>query len=434
MPINDLASGDDRRRVVEQVELVREDHGAERVAWDSELPEDFHYLYDPDVLLVRSTDRARVDEVLDVLNGTGEFDGTVTDADLPLDDSGRDPLPIVRVLLPGRVDGNPRRVPLALDALDARGVNDTQVVATPNHWVHLCGPGNTRLCPASEPSETGLDKPWPGVASDPGLGGGVRVSVVDSGWHAPAGQPLGPTPWLEDVDGDDEQNVALLRPYAGHGTFIAGVVRCLAPGTTVYVERFLTGTGAMLETDMVAQLRQALAREPHLINLSAGAVTRRNHPLLSFEAFWEQDLSQTPNCLLVAAAGNDATAAPLWPAAFDWALGVGSLDRDGHVSRFSNHGPSADVYALGRNLVNAYPDGTYVCHETPDTGDVRVFDRGMARWSGTSFAAPVVVGLIAAEPGADADVFAARDAVLARAGTAIDPLGSPVPALFPPYS
>ena len=101
--------------------------------------------------------------------------------------------------------------------------------------------------------------------------------------------------------------------------------------------------------------------------------------------------------MLVAAAGNDSWAAPFWPAAFDWCVGVGSLDRDGRVSDFSNFGVSADVYALGRNLVNAFPDGTFVCHESPDKGDVRVFSTGMARWSGTSFAAPVVAGLIARE-------------------------------------
>ena len=94
----------------------------------------------------------------------------------------------------------------------------------------------------------------------------------------------------------------------------------------------------------------------------------------------------------VAAAGNDSWSAPFWPAAFDWAVGVGSLDRDGRVSDYSNFGVSADVYALGRNHVNAFPDGTFECHETPDKGDIRVFGTAMARWSGTSFAAPVVAG------------------------------------------
>jgi hypothetical protein len=159
-------------------------------------------------------------------------------------------------------------------------------------------------------------------------------------------------------------------------------------------------------------------------------------PLLSFQAFWDTDLSKAANTILVAAAGNDGVSDPFWPAAFDWAVGVGSLDRSGKVSSFSNYGPSADVYALGRNLVNAFPDGVFECREAPDVGDQRVFTTGMARWSGTSFSAPVLVGLIAAEmtSSGDMDVARARDAVLARAVQRPGPAGTPIPALLPTYS
>ena len=68
---------------------------------------------------------------------------------------------------------------------------------------------------------------------------------------------------------------------------------------------------------------------------------------------------------MVAAAGNNSNPWPFWPASFEWAVGVGSLDSDGRVSDFSNWGDSVDVFALGRNVVNAFPNGTYVCHEMP---------------------------------------------------------------------
>ena len=96
--------------------------------------------------------------------------------------------------------------------------------------------------------------------------------------------------------------------------------------------------------------------------MSAGLRTRVDLPPLGFEVFLAH--LKRGDCVLVAAAGNDTSPAPFWPAAFDWAVGVGALDRDGRVSDFSNYGVSADVYALGRNLVNAFPDGTYVCIET----------------------------------------------------------------------
>ena len=150
---------------------------------------------------------------------------------------------------------------------------------------------------------------------------------------------------------------------------------------------------------MVQGLESALAKiaDPNVINLSAGGHTRNGLHLKSFLRLWKERLKDRPDAVLVAAAGNDGTMDPFYPAAFTWAVGVGSLDKGGRISSFSNYGNSADVSVVGRNHVNAFPIGTYICKETPDVGDVRHFSNKLARWSGTSFAAPLVAGLIAAE-------------------------------------
>jgi subtilisin family serine protease len=415
---------DRRRRTTDQLHNFREVNDGQ-VAWDTEAPADFTYVYHPDRVLLRSADVEGFDRAVaaldkGVLEGAPRVDAELLDGEL------------LRYVLPPRASGE--SVAALLDLLEEAGLQ--RGAASPDHWVHVApGGGGGTLCPAIEPQETGLKEPWPPQAPA-GKGREVSVVVVDTGWNPTSGTD-GRTPWLHDVQGDDELNGPDLRPYAGHGTFIAGVVRCMAPQTKVFVDGFAIGGlggGGVLESELVAHLEEALDHDPQVINLSAGCRTRRDLPSIALETFYRTRLAKR-DCVLVAAAGNDGWAAPFWPAAFDWCVGVGSLDRDGRVSDFSNFGVSADVYALGRNHVNAFPDGTFVCHETPDIGDVRVFDTGLARWSGTSFAAPVVAGLIAREISETGSSAAdARDAVLARAVYDSDPTIGPHMELRQPYS
>ena len=89
---------------------------------------------------------------------------------------------------------------------------------------------------------------------------------------------------MEGVDGDLEHNDGLtVERYAGHGTFVAGGVRCFAPAAAVRVEGFLGPSGAIRESRMVtaSSARRSPAGTPHIINLSAGTTTRKNRPLLS---------------------------------------------------------------------------------------------------------------------------------------------------------
>lgn len=268
-------------------------------------------------------------------------------------------------------------------------------LATPDHILFVT-PGGGSACPATEPEEVGTaPAPHPPMTSDTGAGTGVFVSVVDTGWW-PAAATDPATPWLAGITGDPETiDLNNIHPYAGHGTFIAGVVRTQAPAAEIRVEGFLPLGGAVYESEIVIQLGEALALSPDIISLSAGCPTREELPLLSFEVFWEQRLRHQKGTVLVAAAGNDSHRTPFWPAAFPWAVSVGALDADGNRADYSNFGSWVDVYALGTDLVNGYPTGTFFCHEPPNVGDKREFV-GLAKWSGTSFSTPLVSGLIAA--------------------------------------
>ncbi|MGO4597358.1 S8 family peptidase [Terrabacter sp. 2RAF25] len=295
---------------------------------------------------------------------------------------------------------------------------------TPDYLLHVC----TTWCGATEPRTTTATEPLDRNQDQGATGADVRVSVVDTGLLADVARSHS---WLSSpplARSDDEP--ANIGHYAGHGTFIAGVVRAYAPAADIKVESVTTMGGTVFESDMVEQLIGALDFDPQVISFSGGTRTRANQPLKSFEMFHDQYLQpRGDSTVFVCAAGNDGDAGKFWPAAFDWAVGVGALDDDHDtLAGYSNRGDWVDVYALGTDVVNAYPNGTYTYQEPPDHRmPPATFTNGMAMWSGTSFATPMVAGLIAARmsrsPGRTARAVA--DEILAFAANDADAQGRP---------
>jgi subtilisin family serine protease len=271
-------------------------------------------------------------------------------------------------------------------------------VAMPNHLLNVTNWG--RMCPATEPEPVDEVAPWPPVSLDTVAGLGVRVSIVDTGFLV--GSSSGGRDWLAGVDEVEPEDYdrfpknGYIDPYAGHGTFTAGVVRCLAPSAEVTVDGLFQVGGVVDEVTLVLGLLDALERNPDVLHLSGGTYTRKNLPPKAFVAFHDRVLRHHAGLVVVCPAGNDAVRTPFWPAAFSWAIGVGATEAGGTGrASFSNRGSWVDVYAPGVDLVNAYvSEGQYRCVQHPH--EVRQFHNGMCRWSGTSFSAPVVTGLIAA--------------------------------------
>lgn len=342
---------------------------------------------------------------------------------------------LVAYELPTRVEDKGPHVENTL--ADIERDNDGDSIARPDHILYVTTKGYGSMCPADEPQPAQGKATLPAPVSDESLGKDIRISVVDTGWYPPAATDSD-SPWLASgVGGDVEQvNPAKIHPYAGHGTFVAGVVRCLAPAATIDIEGVLKTAGAVYESDITRELNEAMVNDPDLISISAGCRTRRDIGLLGFEVLSEIfSLVEGEGApLVVAAAGNDSSNRKFWPAAFPWVVSVGALDDNMEISDFSNYGDWVQVYAHGRDLVNAYPTGTYICYEPPNVGQVRTFT-GMAQWSGTSFATPIVTGTIAARM--TQNQLGARGAIKAlRTGakTVTDKVGNTRPVVGPPFS
>jgi subtilisin family serine protease len=323
------------------------------------------------------------------------------------------------------VDEHPS-VPEALDRLDQRYPEAAAAadrgklpLATPDHLVDLA-----MLCAPTEPEVPSgrAPGPWPRPcrrSRRPWRGHDdkrtAKVLVADTGFLRGADRH----PWLRGVRGDTDElgqrpgRPALIWPYTGHGTFVAGVTRCIAPHAEVFVTNHLPVAGAELESRIAGKLDLLIEeKKPDIINLSAGSRHRKDWSSLGFA-----DLhGRHPDVALIAAAGNEGESRPFYPAAEKWAIAVGSIGPDQqHRAWFSNHGPWVNVYTLGEGLVNAFATGEYVYIVLPRRGAIQDFT-GLARWSGTSFSTPIVAGLIAAEmrmTGSDAN--AAAHAVLGRA-------------------
>ncbi len=303
-----------------------------------------------------------------------------------------------------------RKVPLegrppVVAAVDAVDAVLGEGVATPDHILTVCD-GVVAPCPATEPRmvEDRIE-PHPGICTG-NSGAGVLVYVADTGLLADADKehswlkgvrPVAGQGWDPNLQaGGNFPGGTYIGPYAGHGTFVAGVIRCVAPQADVIVSNVFAVGGSALESDFVKDLRQALKLGVDVFNLSVSAPSKNDLPLLAFEK-WLALVAQFKGVVSVVAAGNSGVRSPSWPASFAEVVSVGALTADGRDrADFSNHGGWVDVYAPGRDLINAYATGVYQYKDEPYKGgpDGKFF--GMARWSGTSFSTPIVTGLIAA--------------------------------------
>ena len=242
----------------------------------------------------------------------------------------------------------------------------------------------------------------------------IDVAVIDNGIDPDFRQDG----WLNEVErhngnGNDyniDQLTVLGDPdlldfAAGHGTFVAGIVRQVDPEARVVVYRVLDSDGLGSEADVAAAMVRAADAGAKVICLSLGmrAVddsADKRCPALEAAVKHIQSLDNPP--AIVASAGNDGTEVKVYPAALEGVVGVAALEAGWEDdpeqtpgAKWSTHGDWVTCSAVGEGIVSTFVKG----EEDPQFGGHDVYpeagqDDSWAVWTGTSFAAPQVAGHI----------------------------------------
>lgn len=174
----------------------------------------------------------------------------------------------------------------------------------------------------------------------------------------------------------------------GHGTHVAGIIGMqpgngtggtgIAYGCRIMAVKAGQASGVFSSADIAEAIDYARVMGADVINMSFGSYAESEVVRDALER-------AAGSCVLVAAAGNDGLPAlpavqgrNMYPAAYNWVIGVMSGERDGSLSSFSNFdsqqnsGGEYELRAPGSGIYSTLPGNRY------------------AVWSGTSMAAPMV--------------------------------------------
>jgi len=175
----------------------------------------------------------------------------------------------------------------------------------------------------------------------------------------------------------DQSSAAILDggPYSafGHGTMTTGLVHLVAPKAKILPLKAFTSNGTGYLSNIIAALYYAVQHQANVVNMSFD-LSSSSQALNQAVSYANQN-----GVILVAAAGNESTSTPVYPAALDGkVMGIASTSNSDSLSSFSNYG-DIDVWiaAPGEYVMSTFPGGTY------------------ASASGTSFSSPLVAGTAA---------------------------------------
>ncbi|MDQ3792818.1 MAG: S8 family peptidase, partial [Actinomycetota bacterium] len=224
--------------------------------------------------------------------------------------------------------------------------------------------------------KTGFENAW-----DSTRGSGTKIALVDTGMAVGHEDLKRKVTLARDFVNDDNT----VKDLSGHGTHVAGIAAARTanrkgvaggcPNCDLLVAKVFDGLG----TGTVARVAEGIVwsadHGADVINLSV------THPGFSTAEKTAVDYAAGKGAVVVAAAGNDNTDDPTYPAALSSVMAVAATNQDDRRASFSNYGDWVDVAAPGVGVLSTIPGG-------------------YASWNGTSMATPHVsalAGLLAAQ-------------------------------------
>ena len=193
--------------------------------------------------------------------------------------------------------------------------------------------------------------------------------------------------YVDDVHGYDfAYNDSTPNDNFGHGTGCAGIVAGrgdngigvsgVAPRARIMAVKAALDSGYFYDSATVPAYIYAADNGASVFSMSyyADGVSQAEEDALKY--------AYNKGVLPVAAAGNDSSALPYYPAAYEFVLSVAATDSSNNKAGFSNHGWWVGVAAPGVSLTTTANNGNYM------------------GFSGTSGACPHVAGLAALLKGA----------------------------------
>ncbi len=286
--------------------------------------------------------------------------------------------------------GNDEALQEILEELD----DDIRVVTSePNYLAESPegGPGTIKILGGdllsaipNQPAYAGLQL---NLAHQLSTGAGIVVAVIDTGIDpthplfagriAPGGFDFldfdqDPT---EERNFQDDDGDGLVDEQFGHGTFIASQILTVAPDARILPIRVLNDDGFTSTSNLAAAITHAVNNGAHVISFSI-SLPRKSNAVQDAVNF-----AVDRGVVFVAAAGNGSTERVDFPARFGDVLAVSAIGSTNAFASFANRGNGLDLVAPGVDIIGAAP--------------LELGEAGTARWSGTSFAAPLAAGTAA---------------------------------------